>query len=132
MSEIATQQNVDLPLVVRWKELAPNGSSNWFLNALESDGQFWGYVHIRTDAVSENRSFVGQLDELKCAQIFELVRNLNIGDVGTGSDGLLGLGTRSKLRILIKYDRKSNQCPSFLDIISVLLPEMKLAAKSAG
>lgn len=124
----------ETPIVMRWAESLPAGSRSWHLAALNPDRQFWGYVHIRTNELNENRSFVGQLDELKYKQIRNILDGINpeIKDSdGTNWDGVLGLGTRTKFATLIRFRAGSNQLPNsyaFLEIVSVLHPEFMLAS----
>jgi len=44
---------------LRWRQEVPTGTYNWYLRRLASDLQFWGYVHIRTTTISENRTISG-------------------------------------------------------------------------
>ena len=123
--------NVLQSLVFRWKEHCADGHISWFVSSLESGGQFWGYVHFRTAALNENRSFVGQLDKLKTRQIFDVVASLQSMPIeyslGTVADGLVGLGTRNEFTTVARYNRETNQPIQFAEIVSVLLPELRLA-----
>jgi hypothetical protein len=130
----STQSAREKPIVMRWTESLPAGNRSWYLASLKPDLQFWGYVHIRTDELAENRSFVGQLDELKYTQICNLLDGIKprISDSdGADWDGVIGLGTRSKFTTLIRFRSGLNQLPNsnaFLEIVSVLHPEFMIAS----
>lgn len=123
------------PIVLRWNEKLRSGHRTWFLASLEPSGQYWGYVHIRTEETRENRSFVGQLDELKYRNVISLISELPSQNDPNGEgpiDGLIGFGTRSQFETLMHYREGITHSQSFLSIISILLPEMKLAAELTG
>ena len=121
-------------IVMRWTESLPSGNRGWYLASLKPDLQFWGYVHIRTDDLTENRSFAGQLDKLKYKQICNLLDGIKpriSGNDGTHWDGMIGLGTRSKFTTLIRFRSGLNELPNsntFLEIVSVLQPDFMLAS----
>ena len=124
---------------MRWVESLANGNRHWYLAALELDRQFWGYVHIRTNELTENRSFVGQLDELKYIQLRAIVDrvipNINERDGKSYDDGVLGLGTRSEFTPLIRFRSGSCHLPnyrSFTEIVSILQPELRIASDLAA
>ena len=132
MSKTEPQSDADLPLVFRYKELRPDGYFSWFVASLQSDGEFWGQVHYRTDTVSKNRSFVGKLEKLKLEQITQVINSAILCPVQIPADGLVGRGTRTNFKTLMSYNRESEQTDRFMEIVSVLLPESRLAlGKSA-
>ena len=124
--------DAELPIVFRWKEIRPDGYISWFVSGLEANCQFWGYAHFRTDSDSRNRSFVGQLDQLKYEQINQVINGSVLQPVEIPTDGLVGSGTRSNFKTLIGYNRESGQSDRFMEIVSILLPELRLALRESA
>ena len=89
----------ELPIVMRWNEAVSDGVRHWYLASLRDDASFWGYVHVRTDALTENWAFHGQLPKPKYDQIRALIASIDIDDLEPElpdySDGLIGLGSRA-------------------------------------
>ena len=124
----------DTPVTMRWVEPLVDGNRHWYLAALELDCQFWGYVHIRTNARSENRSFAGRLCKLKYQQVRDILdrieSNTDDGD-GEPIEGALGLGTRAEFTTLIRFRTGAKRLPhsdAFCEIVSILQLECRVAA----
>ncbi len=123
------------PIVMRWRETVLDGVRHWYLASLRDDASFWGYVHVRTDALSENRSFDGQLSRSKYTRIRSLVDSVDADDAGTDApgflDGLIGLGSRSDFTTIVRYNPEPPELPNaelFRDIVDLLQPEVISAA----
>ena len=125
----------DLPIVMRWKETVSGGHRGWYLASLRDDASFWGYVHIRTDSLSENRSFNGRLAKSKYDRIRSLVDTVDDDNSEPESsesfDGVIGLGTRSNFKTVLRFDPDSPQLPHselFHQIVGILQPDVITAA----
>lgn len=124
-----------LPIVMRWREALQDGQRHWYLGSLRCDTSFWGYVHIRTETMNENRSFDGKLDATKYEQIRSLVDSVydpgnNQGESET-TDGIIGLGSRSDFITVIRYNHSPLTLPNaeiFRKIVDTLQPAVIAAA----
>jgi len=126
----------DQPIVMRWKEVVSDGVRHWYVAAIRDDSTFWGYVHIRTTLVNENRSFAGQLAKSKCSQIRSLVHSVNSAQVESerakNVEGLIGLGSRSDFKTIVAYDSERPDLPHaklFRELVDMLQPTLIVAAK---
>lgn len=124
-----------LPIVMRWKEVVSDGKRHWYLASLRADGSYWGYVHIRTVSLSENRSFDGQLSESQYNRIRSLVDSTVATDSDAedpgSSDGLIGLGSRSEFTVVVRYNPEPPELPDaevFRNIVDILQPDLISAA----
>jgi hypothetical protein len=139
MNETASDSTQAIPLVMRWKETVSDGVHHWYLAALRGDASFWGYVHIRTDSLSENRSFDGQLPQCDYHRIRSLVDSVDVADAMSDGpdtiDGLIGLGSRTDCATIIRYNPEPFTLPNaelFLEVVDILQPHVISAANLIG
>ena len=132
----APQTMSTVPIVMRWIETVPAGQRHWYLAALRPDASFWGYVHVRTITLNENRSFEGQLDPAEHRRIQSLIESVGGSELGIGEtgiiDGLIGLGSRSDFTPIIQYNAESSKMPNaeiFQEIVDILQPVVNSAAR---
>jgi len=92
------------PVLARWRQHSDGGTIIWHLAGLRADRGFWGYVHFRTQALEESRSFQGMLDEHTFERsvklIQEIERHAESASHPKPLDGLVGIGTRSSFRLI--------------------------------
>jgi hypothetical protein len=122
--------------VIRWKQSVQEGERHWYIRRLTEDGSYFGYVHLRTNSVSENRSFTGKLSEAACQRVFEVIgelRSLSSAEAMSAekSDCMLGIGTAAECEVVIICNRDdgSDAARIFGQLVDVMEPAV---LESAG
>ncbi|MDP6044678.1 MAG: hypothetical protein QGH94_13545 [Phycisphaerae bacterium] len=117
-------------IVMRWRQSVVGGVRNWHLAALHPDGEYWGYVHIRTADLRENRGFQGRVSSSLVNEIHELIERIDPGDAESdedSADGLIGLGSRSEMEVVLSYRADlaaDSNSDLFLRIVGMLQPHV--------
>lgn len=119
----------------RWIEFVPNGKIYWYLAGLWSTRKFWGYVHIRTESLSENRSFVGRMSpdgyQIVSTLIDAVALTARSADYTGVCDGAFGFGPRAEFTELIRFSGDTPSCERdeiFLSIVEAIQPFVRSAA----
>ncbi len=114
---------------MRWVEPVPDGQRTWYIAALRPDASFWGYVHVRTSTLNENRSFDGRIaltDNDQIRSMIDSVRtHASVVNESGKLDGLIGLGTHSDFQTIMQYNCETSTTPNaelFRAIVDILQP----------
>lgn len=121
----------------RWKQPVSGGILHWYLRRLASDLRFYGHVHIRTDSLSQNRSFDGKLPTAvwkKMARLLDRIKE--VGDKGVTktkyTDGALIEGDAGAGIALIRCNttdsERSEGASAFYTLVNLLQPLVSNAA----
>jgi hypothetical protein len=122
---------------LRWKQVVSTGVYHWHLRRLTADLQFWGYVHIRTTALSENRDFNGVFPPSIWSESSLLIKRIQTaGNTGISStqtsDGKLLEGDAGTGRTVIECNSldctSSEGAQCFYELVNLLQPHVAKAA----
>ncbi|MHC4997111.1 MAG: hypothetical protein ACYTGQ_18885 [Planctomycetota bacterium] len=123
------------PIVMQWDETVDGGKRHWHIARLREDASFWGYVHIRTESLTENQSFDGSLSLGEYDRVQALLKTLQEAPDHPHPhhrrDGYIGVGTGVKSDVLVAFyaDRADEQdALVFLEIVALLQPRVTAAA----
>lgn len=109
----------------------------WHLRRLASDLRFWGYVQIRTESLSENRSFAGEFPPDVWTTAWSLISSIRAFGMagvaqskfsegalleGDARDGTLLIGCSAADAAISEGDR------AFYDLVDLVRPYVASAA----
>lgn len=124
-----------MPIVMQWDESVEDGRRYWYLASLREDASYFGYVHIRTNSLNENRSFAGQLQIEKYRVIRLLIEAIEDSGARPNAcefcEELIGFGTRSNFTEVFRYSSDmptSANVKAFHEVIAVLQSSVCSAA----
>lgn len=122
---------------LRWKQTVSGGILHWYVRRLASDLHFWGYVHIRTEALTQNRSFDGVIPKdvwQQATQLLGCIHHLGTERVTPlqMSDGALLEGDAGTGKVLIEcntVDRDTSEgAAAFFHLTELIQPYVCAAA----
>jgi hypothetical protein len=122
--------------VFRWQQPVQNGVLHWYIRRLTEDGAYFGYVHVRTRGITENRSFAAKLPEAARQRVLNAIselRSLKAVEslITHDADCMLGIGTAAQCEMVIacSHNDGSDAAALFGQIVDAMEPAM---IESAG